>query len=503
MKDPASALDNIALDHQVDLSPSTTKLSKRNAPFSLLFHHVSEAICLVRLEPSGEMVLENFNDRFIETNHRYGIKINREDLVGQSVAQYFRHYLHLSEPEIEVKMQRYSSCILQRKPVKFREQTRFETFGEVISETVLAPLYDEKEKVSHILYLTRDLTESQLAAQQIHEKNRLLTQVQKMAHLGVWQWNTTTDKSLWSEEMFQIFRLREPKAPSLDEWMQFTHPNDRRKLLMAIEQSVLDHLPFELEYRAKLGEEIKFLRIWGDLIVSEQKEVRQIYGLCQDITAQVAAKDRMLNAVMEAEDRARSGIARDLHDGLGQQLTIVSLNLSALQQEKHRLSGELQKRLDLATEMLNQAMKESRNIAHSLMPLAVKEFGYVQAVSNLLNGLKDSGIKVQFVQNLEGERLPERWEFNLYRITQEAIQNSIRHAGATAVTIQVIKHPKQLIFSIEDNGRGFHRRDPEYSAGLGIHSMRTRAEAMHGEFFLDSHPQRGTIITIELPFNQA
>jgi signal transduction histidine kinase len=151
---------------------------------------------------------------------------------------------------------------------------------------------------------------------------------------------------------------------------------------------------------------------------------------------------------------------------------------------------------------LKNAIEESRNIAHNLMPKAIEDFGLVLSLHSLFNQIeKTSGLKIDFFQNMGDEmRLDKQIELNLYRITQEALNNVLKHAGATEVFVQLILHPAEIIFTFEDNGKGFDKLNANTSKkGIGLKNIANRAIAMSGHADIDSSIGQGTTITIVIP----
>jgi signal transduction histidine kinase len=175
----------------------------------------------------------------------------------------------------------------------------------------------------------------------------------------------------------------------------------------------------------------------------------------------------------------------------------VSLNLESVSRETNLLGNKNQNKLSNALHYLGQAIQESRELAHSLMPKAISDYGYTLAVQSLIEKLGAEHVEINFYHNLEKERLNAKIELALFRITQEALTNILKHSEAAEVTIQLIKHSDQLILTIEDNGKGFdYNQQQKY---FGINSMRNRASAISGIFTVETKLGAGTTLMIEIP----
>lgn len=201
-------------------------------------------------------------------------------------------------------------------------------------------------------------------------------------------------------------------------------------------------------------------------------------------------------AVIDAEENERVRIARELHDGIGQQLSAAKLNISGLRASGNNASPLL----DNAIELIDDAVKEVRAVSHSMMANELTRNGLPYALQSLTQKINASG-SIQIHLEVEGleERLDPTTEIIIYRITQEMLSNAIRHSGGDQVTLQVVKHPEEIVVIAEDNGRGFDPAHPTYAEGVGLKNMRSRVEYLQGSFTIDSYPGKGTSIVVEIP----
>ena len=207
-------------------------------------------------------------------------------------------------------------------------------------------------------------------------------------------------------------------------------------------------------------------------------------------------------AVLAAEEAERRRIGADLHDGVGQLLSVVKLHLSGLSEElESRLDPGEQQRFATAIEVVDESVREVRGISHDLLPNALLKRGLALAVREFLDRLRRPGqLNIQLETfGLAAAHLPTEVEYALYRVVQEAVQNIVKHAHATAITLQLICHPGELTLVVEDNGVGFGPAAPGAEAGIGLHNMAGRIAYLGGELLVDSSPGRGTTLTAVVP----
>ncbi len=202
-------------------------------------------------------------------------------------------------------------------------------------------------------------------------------------------------------------------------------------------------------------------------------------------------------AVLEAEERERIRIARDLHDGVGQTLAAARMTLGNYVSQKKIESSEMQNSLDL----LEDSIKEIREISHNMMPSSLTKFGLSSALKQFTNKINALG-KIEIELQIIGfkERFDEKIELVLYRIIQEIISNIIKHAEAKKVNIELVRHDQELILIVEDNGCGFDTANTE-NHGIGLKNIATRVEYLNGNINFDSSIGKGTSVVIEIPLN--
>lgn len=221
----------------------------------------------------------------------------------------------------------------------------------------------------------------------------------------------------------------------------------------------------------------------------------------EEIKERRKAEKRAIKATIQGEDQERRRISQELHDSLGQTLSALGMNLEAISEQVKGLGGHTVDFFNTAQSLLHKAIRETREISHNLMPKVIDNFGLIPALTDMFEKLeKASELNIQFYNNLGKTRLDEEIELNLYRITQEALNNVLKHSNATQVGVQLIEHPNTIIYTIEDDGIGFDlESNTKKPNGLGLQSILNRCHSIGGEFSLDTRENEGVIITVEVP----
>lgn len=262
-------------------------------------------------------------------------------------------------------------------------------------------------------------------------------------------------------------------------------------------EAIAANRPFQIVYPVTINGEKKWLWEQGRA-VSPAGDM--IEGFVMDITDRRLAQEKIISTIIETEDNERARIAKELHDTLGQKLTTVSLNFNSLKKDIKADNGIL-KKLNTGLNYLKEAIRDSREIAHNLMPQSIDDFGYVLSVQSLLADIETvSTVKFDFYDNLKGMRLPKNTELHLYRITQEAVNNIIKYARAETASIQLMKYDGEVILTIEDDGIGFDANSKiNEGNSFGLKSMINRVNSLSGTLQIESGEGKGAVIIVEIP----
>jgi PAS domain S-box-containing protein len=213
---------------------------------------------------------------------------------------------------------------------------------------------------------------------------------------------------------------------------------------------------------------------------------------------------RLLRQIVRAQEDERRRIARDIHDQVGQQMTALRLNLAALEQGDGR-NGELREKLEQTKTIAERLDADVDFLAWELRPAALDDIGLAEAIGTFVSQWSNhSGVEAQFhTSGLDQERLLPETETNLYRIMQEALNNTMKYAQARHVDVLLERRDHQVVLIVEDDGVGFdpqNETSADESRGMGLIGMRERAALVGGTLQIESKPKAGTTIFARVPF---
>nr|WP_288375921.1 sensor histidine kinase [uncultured Chryseobacterium sp.] len=205
-------------------------------------------------------------------------------------------------------------------------------------------------------------------------------------------------------------------------------------------------------------------------------------------------KEVEAKALFDGEQNERIRIARDLHDSVGQMLSLIKMNISA--QEKNTESEKIQNLID-------KTISEVRMISHNLIPEELN-FGLITALENLadkINATDKTKMELEIHENVRSVKFQKQNELSIYRIVQEILNNITKHSGATLIQLSVERSDDYVLFNIRDNGKGLDLDSIANSSGIGWKNINARIHMMDGYLNIQSQSLKGTQIEITLPYN--
>ncbi len=324
-----------------------------------------------------------------------------------------------------------------------------------------------------------------------------LNEAQRIAKIGNWDWNLVTNEMWWSEERCRIVG-RDPETfkPTQESFLETVHSEDRQGMRQAVENAAKSGEPYSMEFRAVLPDgSVRSLHTQTEVFNDENGRPVRMAGTTQDITEQVELE----REIVAAGEHERNRIGRDLHDGLGQDLTGISLRLQGLSRELARERSPHVEGIRDLTAMIQNTIAETRRVARDLAPGFSIELGIGATLRALVEEVNEhSDVKCHAHYSHENELHDAEIATHLYRIAQESINNALRHSGAQNIELRYGRDGDSLFLEILDDGTGILAKGSR-GEGMGLRSMHYRARMLGGRLEVGLRSQGGTRVLCSCP----
>lgn len=428
-----------------------------------------------------------------------------EDVLGRPVEEtpWFAYSVSVQE-QLRAAVARAASGEPSRYDVEIRV-----TGGALIwIDLSIQPVRDADGRVIYLVPSANVIHERKRSEAALREKERLLSESQRVAKVGSWNIALPDWKATWSEETYRIYGVSPATfVPTADTFPGLVHPDDWRAVRGWTRACLAGEQPPGIELRAVNPDgRIRVLYALGERVVDAEGRVVGMIGTVQDITERKQAEldlQVLSGRLLQAQDEERRRIARELHDSTGQVLAALGMNLAVLARGGATLDPDQHALLADCEALAQRGTAELRTLSYLLHPPALDSLGLVRALEDYAQGFAQrSGLEVRLDLPDELPRLAQGIELALFRIVQESLGNVHRHARAERVSIRLARDGGSVAIEVRDDGRGLAEsmlaRAPERATGVGIAGMRERVRMLGGRLDVESCAP-GTCVRAVLP----
>tara|TARA_B100000809_G_scaffold7430_1_gene7347 strand:+ start:500 stop:1885 length:1386 start_codon:yes stop_codon:yes gene_type:complete len=244
--------------------------------------------------------------------------------------------------------------------------------------------------------------------------------------------------------------------------------------------------------------EIKKCLISANKITNNYDELISYQLILKDITKRSKLNQLLLEKTIETQEQERARISRDLHDGIGQSLIAIKLNLESLK-IKYNQDENIMPELETIPEILQDTIHDLRRICFNTLPQVLQDYGLVKAIKQLKINIYTDNFIINFNDKNKFPRLKSSLEISIFRIIQEFINNSVKHGEASEVTINLENSLNHVLLNLKDNGIGFNIKKIDFLKGNGLKNIQNRIDSFNGKIEMNSVINHGTKFNITLP----
>jgi PAS domain S-box-containing protein len=445
------------------------KIKKSEEKFKTLFNALNDAVILMY---DGKFI--DCNDKTLET-----FKCERKDIVGKSPNEFSPEKQSNGVKSI-TEIQEKIKLVIDGKPQIFYSK-RATKLGTLFDAEINLSSFNMQGK-TYILGIIRDITDRLKYEKSILESEKKYRQLTNAALDGLVVINKKNEIVLFNPAAEKMFDCKESSIIGKDVsnlLINKKNTNSFNDLAQYQKGEVIygikpdgSEFPVETSFvEIKIDNEIYFSSFIRNVSQEKQNEIK------------------VVNALLEGQENERKRLSKDLHDGLGQRLAAINMNLSAM-----RALANKNDAYDRIVDITKETIEEYRSIAHALTPPSLKENSLSEALNVMISTLHNSSkINFIFIDTDHDLNLSDTVKIELFRITQELINNALKYSKADTIIIKFKFEDDIFSLSVKDNGIGFDTKSiSKKGSGIGIGNVYARANFINGKFSLKSSIGQGT-----------
>jgi len=348
----------------------------------------------------------------------------------------------------------------------------------------------------------------------LQRSEKRLSEAQRIANIGHWDWDIRTNELYWSDEIYHIFGL-DPQlfGTTYVAFLNYIHPDDREDVKKALREALQGRKPYSIEHRIVLQNgTAKIVHEQGEVTFNDSGEPIRMVGTVQDITERKLVEERLrssreqlrnLSAHLDTvREQERTSIAREIHDELGQSLTALKMDISWLR-NKYREYEPLSEKTKAMIKLIDSTIRTVKRISSELRPVVLDDLGLIAAIEWQAEEFqKRTGIVCEVNFTPDDIILDRGISTAIFRILQEALTNVIRHAEATKVRVSLEEKDSEILLSVEDNGKGVTEKQITDPKSFGLIGMRERVHFFSGKVRITGARNKGTSLVISIPIEK-
>jgi len=362
--------------------------------------------------------------------------------------------------------------------------------------------------LSSAAYIKEYLAKSRLAHDLGLANDRLRLSLVAGKAVG-WEYDVKTGRNSWSGDLQNMFGVSSDRFFGLNEdFYRYVHPDDRQQLAEAFAKARETRMAYATEFRIlKPDGTVRWFAATGQFYFKPNGTAERMLGMAADITERKQAEDALANVslrVIEAEERERKRISEDLHEDIGQQLTMLAIEIEQLKQDHSDVSTGLGGRLDVASAQVLKVLDDVKASAHELHSPRLEYLGLAALMRAFCTEFSSrKRVTIDFSSRDLPAAVPAEVSICFFRVLQEALHNGLQHSGVQRFEVQIWGTPEQIQVRVHDSGVGFDPATAMKSGGLGLIRMEQRLKLLKGTLSIDSQPQHGTTVLARVPRNWA
>jgi PAS domain S-box-containing protein len=361
------------------------------------------------------------------------------------------------------------------------------------------PRFDPDSSFAGYIGIAVDETDRKQAEQALGESEERLRLAVQAGRMFAYSWDASTDIIERSGESAEILGVNKDEAATGAAVSAMVHPDDKDRVETALAQLSVENPNLRITYRIiRPDETITWVERNSRAYFDQNEKVTRVVGMIVDVTERKLAEGVLSGVsrkLIEAQEQERNRIGRELHDDIGQQLTMLAIELGQLRDNPSEIQSRVQ-------ELLKRLVEISDDLQALSHELHSSKLGYLGVIPGIRNWCREfcerQKMEIDFRSDVS-HPIPLEIGLCLYRVLQEALHNVIKHSGTKRVEVKVAQHANEIHLDVNDFGKGFDIEIAKQDRGLGLTSMQERVRLVGGAIVIDSKPLAGTTINVRVP----
>ncbi len=365
--------------------------------------------------------------------------------------------------------------------------------------------YSPDGEPERMLGMAVDITDRKRADEALRESEERFRLVADTAPALIWMSGTDKLCNFFNKGWLD-FTGRSIDLELGNGWTEGVHPEDLYKCLNTYVRAFDARQRFSMEYRLRRYDgEYRWILDIGAPRFNHDGSFAGYIGSCVDVTDRKLAEETLSGVnrkLIEAQERERTRIARELHDDVGQRLALLAVGLGQLQQSSAHLPDEVRSRVGTLWDQVASLTSDVQSLSHELHSSKLEYLGIVTAMKGFCKEFCEKwNVEVVFTHDEVRRDVPQEISLCLFRVLQEALHNAVKHSGVRQFDVDVREASNEIQLTVRDSGSGFALEEIVKTSGLGLTSMSERVKLAGGRFSIDSQPQLGTTVRATAPLS--
>ncbi|MEP6748445.1 MAG: PAS domain S-box protein [Bacteroidota bacterium] len=377
-----------------------------------------------------------------------------------------------------------------------------------------SPTEEQVDLFKRVASLMGVIIENKQAEQKINISNERYMLATKATNDAIWDYDIKNKRLYWGENFYSIFGYKAGHyAGKHGFWESKIHPDNKDKIKKIYANAIKNKergVVYSEYLFQKADDTYVLVADRSFLIWDADGNAVRFVGAMQDITDRKKLEGQLLTqeinkqksiaqAVVDAQEKERAEIGKELHDNVNQILSTAKLYLELAKTDTVQKDALIKRSAD----SIFNAINEIRHISKALVPPSVKDLGLIESINDLVESLRmTNALQVQFTHSGDFDNIiDDKQKLMLFRIIQEQVSNVLKHAEATRILIDLKLNENLINLSIVDNGKGFELEKVKFKKGVGLSNIESRAHLFNGEVIITTAPEKGCKLFIRVPIH--